>query len=186
MATAKTALGKTRRGKNAPRKKASAGKPLSGETRANRSGATSGWEPVFRVVRRVPPGRVATYGQIAALAGMPGAARQVGWALNSLRGEAEAGSEIESVPWHRVINARGEISRRGEAFAEDLQRALLEAEGVEFSKKGRVDLSAAGWKPRARGPSRAHRAPEAGARRAPATSKPKTPAKAAVKKRNPK
>ncbi|MFK7897431.1 MAG: MGMT family protein [Myxococcota bacterium] len=111
------------------------------------SAAAKGWSPVYRVVKRVPKGRVATYGQIAALAGMPGAARQVGWALNALEDE-------DDVPWHRVINAKGEISRRGDKAFEDFQRALLEAEGIEFGRSGRVALPRFGWKPKARQPSK--------------------------------
>ena len=103
------------------------------------------WKRVYRVVRRIPAGRVATYGQVAALAGMPGAARQVGWALHALR-------EEDDVPWQRVINARGEISSRGTHELEDLQRSLLESEGVDFNSKGRVDLARYSWKPRSRGP----------------------------------
>jgi len=99
-----------------------------------------GWKPVYRVVRRIPVGFVATYGQVAALAGMPGAARQIGWALAALDAES-------TVPWQRVINARGEISSRGIREIEDLQRALLEAEGVEFRASGKVDLARFGWKP---------------------------------------
>ena len=103
----------------------------------------SGWSPVYRVVRRIPEGRVSTYGQVAALAGMPRAARQVGYALNALSGD-------EDVPWHRVINAKGEISARGERAFADLQRALLESEGVDFDRRGRIDLETYGWKPRVR------------------------------------
>ncbi|MAG33395.1 MAG: methyltransferase [Deltaproteobacteria bacterium] len=105
--------------------------------------ARAGWSPVYRVVRRIPQGRVATYGQVAALSGSPGAARQVGWALAAL-------SPDDHVPWHRVINARGEISTRGEREIEDLQRALLESEGVVFDRRGRVDLARFGWTPRSR------------------------------------
>lgn len=104
----------------------------------------SGWKAVYRVVRRIPAGQVATYGQVAALAGMPGAARQVGWALHALR-------EEDDVPWQRVINARGEISSRGIREIEDLQRSLLQSEGVDFNSKGRVDLARYSWKPRSRG-----------------------------------
>ena len=102
-----------------------------------------GWRPVYRVVRRIPAGQVATYGQIAALSGMPGAARQVGWALSAL----DAGDDV---PWHRVINAQGEISPRGARETVDLQRALLESEGVELSHRGRVDLGRYAWEPGAR------------------------------------
>jgi methylated-DNA-protein-cysteine methyltransferase-like protein len=105
-----------------------------------------GWRPVYRVVRRIPAGRVATYGQVAALAGMPGAARQVGWALAALRPD-------DDVPWHRVINARGEISPRGAHEAVDLQRALLESEGIELAASGRIDLARFAWRPRERRPA---------------------------------
>ena len=102
--------------------------------------AAPGWKPVYRVVRRIPSGAVATYGQVAALAGMPGAARQVGWALAAL-------DEETTVPWQRVINARGEISQRGVREVEDLQRALLESEGVEFRSSGKIDLERYRWEP---------------------------------------
>ena len=99
------------------------------------------WQSVYRVVRRIPAGRVATYGQVAALAGMPGAARQVGWALHAI-------TEQDDVPWQRVINARGEISSRGIREIEDYQRALLQSEGVIFDQAGRVDLARFAWRPR--------------------------------------
>ncbi len=83
---------------------------------------------------------MATYGQVAAWAGMPGAARQVGWALSAL-------AEEDDVPWHRVINAQGRISLRGGPEMVDLQRAMLEAEGIDFGDGGRVDLARFAWKP---------------------------------------
>lgn len=94
----------------------------------------------YDVVRRIPPGRVATYGGVARVAGVPGGARQVGYALAAL-----ADDDID-VPWHRVINAKGEVSRRsgGRSF-ERIQRALLEAEGVVFDARGRIDLDRYGW-----------------------------------------
>ena len=90
------------------------------------------------MVRSIPPGRVATYGQIAQLLGIPHAARTVGWALHSL-------SEDNDVPWQRVINARGAISFGTNSPGAALQRALLEAEGVVFDKQDRVDLDIYGW-----------------------------------------
>ena len=99
---------------------------------------------IWRVVRRVPRGRVATYGQIATLAGLPGHARQVGYALHALRDGSER------VPWQRIVNAKGEVSRRSAPGADDLQRVLLEAEGVEFDTRGRIDLGRFRWKPRSR------------------------------------
>ena len=88
---------------------------------------------ICSTVRRIPRGRVATYGQIAELAGLAGHARQVGYALHHL-------PERSDVPWHRVVNARGEISPRSVGDSHELQRMLLEAEGVEFDLRGRVDL----------------------------------------------
>ncbi len=101
------------------------------------------WKHVYAVVDGIPSGFVATYGQIAALSGMPGAARQVGWALAAL------GADDDS-PWHRVINAKGEVSPRATPEIEDLQRALLESEGVNFDERGRVDLGRHGWRPGSR------------------------------------
>lgn len=96
------------------------------------------FEQVYQVVRCIPPGRVATYGQIARLLGVPHAARTVGWALHSL---PDAGD----VPWQRVLNARGTISFGAGSPGAALQRALLEEEGVVFDERGRVDLAVCGW-----------------------------------------
>jgi len=94
---------------------------------------------VRAAVRRIPPGRVATYGQVAAVAGLPGLARQVGYALAAL-------PDGSDVPWHRVVNARGEISpRTGDGSAEKIQRLLLESERVRFDDRGRIDLERYGW-----------------------------------------
>jgi methylated-DNA-protein-cysteine methyltransferase-like protein len=92
----------------------------------------------YDVVEKIPEGRVATYGQIALLAGRPGRARLVGHALSALEEDSE-------VPWHRVINSRGEISRRGLGDSEHFQRILLESEGVVFSEAGRVNLKRYLW-----------------------------------------
>ena len=98
----------------------------------------SSYTKFFRVIRRIPRGRVATYGQIARLAGLPGRARQVGYALHSL-------TPSTSVPWQRVINASGGISLR--PFDGGIsQRLLLEKEGVVFDAAGRVSLRRYGWK----------------------------------------
>lgn len=95
---------------------------------------------ILAVVRRVPPGRVATYGQIAKLAGLPRNARQVGTILGQL-------DDDESVPWHRVVNSAGRISERGGTVYEGLQRFELESEGVEFSETERIDLQRFQWDP---------------------------------------
>lgn len=99
------------------------------------------YERIYAVVRRIPKGRVATYGQIASLAGLGGHARQVGYALHAMATD-------RSVPWHRVLNARGEVSRRSEPGSDRLQRELLEREGVAFDPAGRVDLDRTRWRPR--------------------------------------
>ena len=91
----------------------------------------SRWKKFYQVVRKIPRGRVASYGQIAELAGFEGHARQVGYALHAL--PADSG-----VPWHRVVNAKGEISPRSAGDSHELQRMLLEAEGVRFDEKGRI------------------------------------------------
>ena len=99
----------------------------------------SSYRRIYSVVREIPAGRVATYGQVAALAGLPGHARQVGYALHALRDE--------DVPWHRVINAQGKVSPRAEPGCDGYQRHLLEEEGVVFKLGGAVDLKRYRWKP---------------------------------------
>ena len=101
--------------------------------------AAGRWQRFEAVVRRIPRGRVATYGQVATLAGMPGAARQVGYAMHALPPHS-------AVPWHRVLNARGTVSLPGGAGLE--QRMRLEAEGIEFDPRGRVRLQDVQWRPR--------------------------------------
>ncbi len=105
------------------------------------AGPSQTYARIYAVVRRIPRGRVATYGQVASLARLRGHARQVGYALHAL----PAGT---NVPWHRVINAKGEVSRRSQFGAEVRQRLLLEAEGVEFDRRGRVSLRRYGWRVR--------------------------------------
>ncbi|HEX5725588.1 MAG TPA: MGMT family protein [Longimicrobiaceae bacterium] len=95
---------------------------------------------IYAVVRRIPAGCVATYGQVAALAGLPGHARQVGYALHAL-------PEHTALPWHRVVNAQGRLST-AKAFPGGglVQRFRLEAEGVEFDPAGRIPLGRFGWR----------------------------------------
>jgi methylated-DNA-protein-cysteine methyltransferase related protein len=90
------------------------------------------------MVRRVPRGYVVTYGQIATLLGSPRVARQVGYAMAAVR-------PGDDVPWHRVINAQGRISHRGDVGRAQRQRELLEAEGVVFDQSERVDLQRHRW-----------------------------------------
>lgn len=99
------------------------------------------YQAIYSTVRRIPRGRVASYGQVAAEAGLPNAARQVGYALHAL----PFGS---TVPWHRVVNAQGAISLRNHHAL--TQHMLLRREGVRFDSKGRVELARFRWAPRRR------------------------------------
>jgi methylated-DNA-protein-cysteine methyltransferase related protein len=99
-------------------------------------------ERIYGAVRRIPRGRVATYGDVARLAGLAGRARQVGYALHAL----PVGTRV---PWHRVVNARGTISRRRLPGAELTQQMLLAREGVRLDQRGRLDLARFRWSPRA-------------------------------------
>jgi methylated-DNA-protein-cysteine methyltransferase-like protein len=97
---------------------------------------------IVEVLRRIPRGKVASYGQIAALAGSPRGARQVVRVLHAL-------SEKKGLPWHRVVNVAGRISLPpGGGF--ELQRAMLRKDAVAVSADGRIDLARHGWRPRAR------------------------------------
>ncbi len=95
------------------------------------------YERIYALVRQIPPGKVATYGQIAGMVGNC-TARMVGYAMAALLYNTD-------VPWQRVINSQGKVSARigGNGSAE--QRQWLEAEGVRFDKQGRVDFSQVGW-----------------------------------------
>jgi methylated-DNA-protein-cysteine methyltransferase-like protein len=96
---------------------------------------------IHAVVRRIPRGRVATYGQVARLAGLGAQPRLVGYALAALPDDT-------TLPWHRVVNAQGRVSARSEPGADSLQRALLERERVRFDARGRLDLERHRWRPR--------------------------------------
>jgi methylated-DNA-protein-cysteine methyltransferase-like protein len=100
----------------------------------------SSYQRIYAIVRRIPRGRVATYGQVARLAGLAGHARQVGYALHAL-------SSATALPWQRVVNAAGAISLPASSGAVS-QRILLEKEGVEFDARGRISLKRFGWRPR--------------------------------------
>ena len=118
------------------------GKPRKKKRSAVRPDTTR--ERIYSQVRKVPRGKVATYGQIASLAGLDGQARQVGYAMAALPSHS-------AVPWHRVINAQGRVSMRREGPGGSIiQRQMLEREGVMFDGGGRVALARFGWKPRRR------------------------------------
>ena len=98
----------------------------------------SSYVRIYAVVRRIPPGKVATYGQVAAIAGRC-TARTVGYAMAAV----PIGTDI---PWHRVINHEGRVSKRRGGGGELRQRKMLEAEGVWFDTQGRVDFERVGWR----------------------------------------
>lgn len=123
-----------------PRKRSSArrqiGDRVHGDVDGERRGA---WEVVYRMVRRIPRGRVMTYGQIATLIENRLSPRAVGWALHGCPA---------NVPWQRVVNASGGCSTdRLPDTPAGLQRALLEGEGVEFGEGGTLDLDVYRWTP---------------------------------------
>lgn len=99
------------------------------------------YEAVYRLVRKIPRGRVMTYGRIAAILGSPRAARAVGYAMRACGRESK-------VPWQRVINGKGQVSLRGDMEGALLQQRLLEGEGVRFDAADCVDLERYGWSPR--------------------------------------
>ena len=100
----------------------------------------SGWvfAAFYEIVRRIPEGKVATYGQVARLAGMPRCARTVGYAM--------AGCRDASIPCHRVVDRFGGTKSCFDTYAPGTQRALLAAEGVLFRSDGTVDLAKCQWK----------------------------------------
>src|SRR5207237_10836671 len=95
---------------------------------------------VYGLVRRIPRGRVATYGQVAALLGRPRGGRAVGTALGALPGPLR-----DLVPWQRVISAAGRCSHR-DGFWADIQRELLESGGVRCARRGRADPTRTRWR----------------------------------------
>ncbi|MFC2170329.1 MGMT family protein [Acidobacteriota bacterium] len=94
---------------------------------------------IIRLIKAIPRGKVATYGQIAYLTGLYPSVRRVVWILHSC-------SEKEGLPWHRVVNQKGTISLKPGAGYEK-QKSLLEAEGIVFEKKDRIDLNRFPWEP---------------------------------------
>lgn len=101
--------------------------------------SASTYRDIYAVVARIPKGRVATYGQVALLAGLPRRARHVGYALSALTDK--------SIPWHRVVNAGGEIILRSGGDGAEVQRMRLEREGITFDRRGRIDLRRYQWRP---------------------------------------
>jgi methylated-DNA-protein-cysteine methyltransferase related protein len=109
---------------------------------AARGGQLSSYQRIYAVVLEIPRGRVATYGQVARLAGLANHARLAGYALHALPAKS-------AVPWHRVVNAKGEVSpRRSGSEHHVLQRLMLEREKVRFDRRGRISLAKYRWTPR--------------------------------------
>ena len=107
--------------------------------------ARTAYDRIYAVVRRVPRGSVTTYGTVARLAGLPGRARQVGYALAALH-------DGSSVPWHRVVNAQGRLSLARVGSPSGItQRLRLTREGVRVDAGDRVSLARFGWKIQPRG-----------------------------------
>jgi methylated-DNA-protein-cysteine methyltransferase related protein len=102
--------------------------------------ASDSYERIYAVVRRIPRGRVATYGQVARLAGLANHARQVGYALHAL-------SSGTRIPWHRVVAANGVIAKRANPDDAEWQRIKLAREGVLLNASGRVSIDEFGWTP---------------------------------------
>lgn len=103
----------------------------------------SQYNHIYAVVKKIPLGKVATYGQIADLSGLYGKARLVGYALFRVN------NLDDDIPWHRVINARGEISYSFQRQGGDyLQKILLEKEGIEFKNNDKIDLNRYRWQPK--------------------------------------
>jgi methylated-DNA-protein-cysteine methyltransferase-like protein len=101
------------------------------------------YDLIYAIVRQIPPGKVASYGQISKIAGRC-SAQMVGFALAALA-TGKRDDRFESVPWQRVVNSQGRISPHGYGMGSNMQRQLLEDEGVEFDLEGSIDLSRFGW-----------------------------------------
>lgn len=98
------------------------------------------FDEVYEVVKKIPKGKVATYGQIAKMTGYPHRAKVVGWALH-------CNPYYGTVPCHRVVDRNGRLSKNFAFGGADSQRRMLEAEGIIFNEKGIIELSSCLWKP---------------------------------------
>ncbi|MFQ5834457.1 MAG: MGMT family protein [bacterium] len=100
---------------------------------------TSFYQRVKDIIKKIPKGKVATYGQIAAFAGNHRAARQVAWVLHS-------SSRKYELPWHRIVNSQGRISLKSN-HGYEIQKELLKKEGITFDQNGRIDFKNYLWNP---------------------------------------
>ncbi len=119
-------------------KKAGTGAARAGDAAPGDVNSPGYRERVFEIVRRIPPGRVMTYGQLAEILGEGYTARTVGFVMHSAD---------QTVPWQRVINAQGACSTGRVVVPPDLQQRMLQSEGVVFNEKGRCDLARYRWTP---------------------------------------
>ena len=103
------------------------------------SDAAGTYERLYRIVRRIPKGKVATYGQVATLAGFSGQGRLAGYALHGLK-------EGTDVPWYRVVNRMGRISFPPDSEGGVIQRSLLKSEGVRFNNDGSIPMEKFQWR----------------------------------------
>lgn len=147
---------------------ASPGRRVSASPRKPASGFDKVFEKIYRLVMRIPRGRVMTYGQIARILEERYSPRLVGWAMHATPKDAR------NIPWHRVINSQGGISTGRVILTQpDVQQLLLEAEGVTFDARGHCDLSVYQWSPRQRATRAKLKAVRAKAKMSAATRKTK-------------
>jgi methylated-DNA-protein-cysteine methyltransferase-like protein len=136
---------KNRRGEGETGRRGETSRPLAASPRLPAASFDKVFEKIYRLVLRIPRGRVMTYGQIARLLEERYSPRLVGWAMHATP------RDERNIPWHRVINSRGGISTGRVILAEpERQRLMLEAEGVVFDARGHCDLSTYQWSPRQR------------------------------------
>lgn len=119
--------------------------PFSRYDHTMQTEAPTFYEKVYKVVRCIPPGKVSSYGRIAAMLGQPRAARAVGYALSALREPNKGGYTSANVPWQRVVNSQGRISIRHREQTANKQAEILRAEGVTVDENGRIDLAVHLW-----------------------------------------
>jgi len=154
--------GPKKRGETKPKRRPEAGLRRATPRRDSAARFEKVFEKIYKLVLRIPLGRVMTYGQIARLLEDRYSPRLVGWAMHATPQDGR------NIPWHRVINSRGAVSTGRIILHEpDLQRLMLEAEGVVFDDRGHCDLGVYQWSPRQRAAKaklKALRVNQAGAR----------------------
>ncbi|MCZ8155050.1 MAG: MGMT family protein [Leptospira sp.] len=99
------------------------------------------YDQVYSIVKQIPKGKVTNYGTIALILGSPRAARAVGYALNAIK----KGDLKNEIPWQRVVNAKGQITFKGDLFRANLQKSLLIKEGIIFDSTDTIDFQKYGW-----------------------------------------